>query len=547
MTSSEAGSDQTSLSSCFPPGLGSTRRHSFEDSTSSERTSSLSSSTKANPNASSTNEVFGSNQKGSAQRGTFPSLAERCLDAFYQFFHGAHPFVVPKPFLHQFFYTGRLDPLMAAMRWVGSLYIDFGAGSQSLLDEACHQVFSSSGPRDVFLLQAMMILLISFDGRGDCDRAKDTLLDAETLAIELALNTRPFALLHGQGSQVLEESLRRTWWELYVVDGTFAGARRVTNFALFDIPTDVALPCEEAEFQSGEIPPPRYLDELDERHFTDDDRKFSSFSYRILSARNLARCLRVPSIAEAGEDEMARLEGFLTDWRLNLPAGKRTPVDRYGCVDEMMFQAFMLNYATSLLIHQPLSQLGVLQSMNVSADSPYALFTEVITGQALNTHTRHALASATDISNLITHRVPILSHTHFFTCAIAASSTVHLAKWSLHFMQYDDDDIRRYLRLNIGALEELSAVWPVAAVVKGKVQAAARELYQTKKAAQATPRFWIDFTNEQGNGLRASHEWNPGEAEQPPDHGQHDSDYDYDSTGLGSTQRSSVDGGEDQG
>lgn len=416
---------------------------------------------------------------------------------------------------------------MAAMRWVGSLYIDIGPSRQSLLEEACVRVYSSSNSRDVFLLQAMMVLLVGLDGNGDHERSREMLADAQELAIELAVNTRPFAILHGQGIPVLEESLRRTWWDLFIIDGMCSGAHRITNFALFDVPTDVALPCEEKEFLSGEIPPPRYPEELEERHFTHDDREFSSYAYRILSSRNLGRFLRTPSITDASDVEIARLEGLLTDWRLNLPASKRTAIDRDGHVDEMMFQAFMTNYAASLLLHQPLSQLDTSQSKNITACAPYR---EVSSGRVLNAHTRHAIASATDISNLITHRVPILSHSHFFSCVIAASSTVHLAKWALHFVQYDDDDLRRQLRLNIGALDELSTVWAAAGAVKAQVQQAARELYQAKKAAQATPQFWMGFTNEQVSGFMAGDEWVLGEVEHGHDSGQHDSEHNDDNT-----------------
>lgn len=553
---SEAGSsDQMSLaSSYFPASVGSTRGNSPEGSTPSDRKTSASPGTQLYALApSSSNEIFSpeANTASSSRRGALPSLAERCLDAFYQFFHGAHPFVVPRHFLHHVSPSGRTEPLMAAMRWVGSLYIDIGSTRQSLLEEACHRVYSSSSPRDVFLLQAMMVLLVGLDGTREHDKARETLLDAEKLAIDLAINTRPFALLHGQGIPVLEESLRRTWWELFIIDGMYASVHRLTDFALFDVPTDVALPCEEKEFLSGEIPPPRYPDELDERHFTDDDREFSSFSYRILSSRNLGQYIRTPSITDASEQEIAKLEGLLTDWRLNLPASKRSAINSHGEVDEMIFQAFMMNYGASLLIHKPLSQLDTSQSKSITACAPYR---EVASGRALNAHTRHAIASATDISNLITHRVPILSHTHFFTCVIAGSSTVHLAKWALCFVQYDDDDLRRQLRLNIGALDEFSTVWSAAGAVKEQVQQAARELYQAKKAAQATPQFWTGFSSEQVSGFVAGDEWVLGEVEgghghdqgQPGPSSQYESEQKDDSASQSGAQGGPVDHDEGQ-
>lgn len=112
-------------------------------------------------------------------------------------------------------------------------------------------VYSPITPRDAFLVQAMMLLVIGLDGAGQYNKGKDLLKDAKELAIEIGLNTRPFAVLYGQGVAVLEESWRRTWWELYILDGMFSGVHRVTDFTLFDLPADVALPCEESQYTTG--------------------------------------------------------------------------------------------------------------------------------------------------------------------------------------------------------------------------------------------------------------------------------------------------------
>lgn len=50
---------------------------------------------------------------------------------------------------------------------------------------------------------------------------------------------------------LLEESWRRTGWDLYIIDGMITGGRRESNFVLFDVAADVLLPCEEDEYLSG--------------------------------------------------------------------------------------------------------------------------------------------------------------------------------------------------------------------------------------------------------------------------------------------------------
>lgn len=180
-----------------------------------------------------------------------PTPGERCLDSFYQNFHAAHPFVMPKQYLLRIAKDGTLEPLLAAMRWVGSLYIDAGPSRQSFFEEAYRLAYEPGRPKDGFLVQAMLVLIIGLDGSCQQEKARELLADVERIAVQIGLNTRPFASLNSRGMPVLEESWRRTWWDLYVVDGMIAGVHRTTNFLLYDVPVDVALPCEEYQFLSG--------------------------------------------------------------------------------------------------------------------------------------------------------------------------------------------------------------------------------------------------------------------------------------------------------
>lgn len=180
------------------------------------------------------------------------SIADRCLESFYAHSFASHPFLLPKDalFRHMRKTGHKLDHLVAAIRYVGALYLDAGPARANFLDEALRLVRSPATPKDGFLVQALLLLIVALDGSCQQDQARELLGEAEAIALEIGLNTRQFAAQHGQGSPVLEESWRRTWWDLYVVDGMVAGVHRVTNFALYDMPADVALPCEEAEYLS---------------------------------------------------------------------------------------------------------------------------------------------------------------------------------------------------------------------------------------------------------------------------------------------------------
>lgn len=145
------------------------------------------------------------------------------------------------------------------------------------------------------------------------------------------------------------------------------------------------------------------------------------------------------------------------------------------------------------MLHQPHSQLDSSPARSVTSCAPHQ---PVPSGEAFNAHTRHTIAAACEISRMVTHAVPLLSHTHFFTCVLTLSSIVHLNKWALYFIQ-DEDDLRQQIRLNIGALQRISTVWRNAQTAGGQVKSVAQEIYRAKKAQQISPAFWVAFTQEQ--------------------------------------------------
>jgi hypothetical protein len=102
-----------------------------------------------------------------------------------------------------------------------------------------------------FLVQAILLLIIGLDGNRQHKRAKKLMAEAQDISIQIKINTNLFAITNGQGIPILEESWRRTWWELYVVDALMSGVHQTDTFALYDVPTDVALPCEEYQYLTG--------------------------------------------------------------------------------------------------------------------------------------------------------------------------------------------------------------------------------------------------------------------------------------------------------
>ncbi|KAI0527726.1 hypothetical protein F5B22DRAFT_1458 [Xylaria bambusicola] len=422
------------------------------------------------------------------------SIPEQCIDAFYFYFYPGHPAVLPKAHIMNMAKERNIEHLLAAMRWVGSLYLPIGPARATFFEETMRLLYAPETPKDGFLVQAMIIAIIGLDGCRQNDKARDILSDAERIAIELGLYTRPYATTHGCGNPRLEESWRRTWWDLFVVDGMIAGVHRQTNFLLYDFTADVGLPCEEHEYLSGKIPRPMYLEDFDDQLFSGEDREFSSFAYRVASIRNLGRMMRLPGSGFSPEESVDRIESLLSNWRLHLPKSKRDCLNKDGQLDEMMFQAFMINHACTIILHQPLSQLDSSPTRDVTACAPHRA---VQSGDNFNLHTRHIISAACSISKMVTYNVPITSHTHFFTCVLTLSSIVHLSKWAAVYFIQDEEDLRQQIRLNIGALNKLSSVWRAAETAGGQVKGVAQEIYRSRKAQQNNPQFWEGLTHEQ--------------------------------------------------
>lgn len=215
------------------------------------------------------------------------TMADRCIDSYYYHFFPGHPSVLPKDRLLRMSKERNLDHLLAAMKWAGSLYIEIGPSRATYFEEAMRLIYAEETPKDGYLVQAMLILMVGLDGSCQQEKTREILSDVERIAIEIGLFQRSYATTYGQGNPVLEESWRRTWWDLFVVDGMIAGVHRQTNFLLFDIVADAGLPCEEHQYLSGvSVPLALY-------------RKISlTWSHRRYRGRSSSRISRTKSLAE---------------------------------------------------------------------------------------------------------------------------------------------------------------------------------------------------------------------------------------------------------
>ncbi|KAF3919005.1 hypothetical protein ABW20_dc0110496 [Dactylellina cionopaga] len=227
------------------------------------------------------------------------------------------------------------------MRFIGSFYAP-SAPHQSFRDAADFTLFQQNAPRNSFTVQAMLLFAIGLHADNLQERSgqvKDIAID---MALELGMNLEGFAEAAGEGDPVIEESWRRTWWELYFLDGIFAGVHQRDCFRLWSVECTVPLPCEEAEYLTSRIPSTRSLVDFDERYFSEDQRPFSSYAYRVEAVRILGQVLACGGSDNPDDPRVDSADSSLVNWMLHLPANKKELVDKDGKVDEMLFQAHMV-------------------------------------------------------------------------------------------------------------------------------------------------------------------------------------------------------------
>lgn len=191
----------------------------------------------------------------------------KCFEAFYHYFFPSHPFVLPKANIVQYFRTRSLHHLEAAIQFVGSHYIADAPTQQyaTVIDNLLSDV---NVVQDAFLVQSMLLVAIALDGDHQREMTIELLTRAHSLALKLGLNDAAFAVTYGESSSILEESWRRTWWEIYVIDGMVAGVHQKSSFRSYGMGQDVGLPCGELEYLSGVRASPRGRNIADKHHRT---------------------------------------------------------------------------------------------------------------------------------------------------------------------------------------------------------------------------------------------------------------------------------------
>ena len=179
------------------------------------------------------------------------------IDLYYKHFHGFHPCVMPQWNLQSWLQDPTkqaiVDPLVAVLRFIGSIY-GRSSGTPQLKGHCRDLLYHTQLPpgpvQRAFIIQSRLLFSIALYWSRDMDEARSILNQAINDAFDLGMHHRKFASQYGSGDPVIEESWRRTWWQIYIVDAYHAAIVRTPNF-LARVDATVDLPCEESEYESG--------------------------------------------------------------------------------------------------------------------------------------------------------------------------------------------------------------------------------------------------------------------------------------------------------
>lgn len=115
------------------------------------------------------------------------------------------------------------------------------------------------------------------------------------------------------------ESMRRAWWELYVMDIFMMILLKTTTFQCSTEPPGVALPCEETVYNGGcEIRNrARCLNQT--KNFCREDHVFSSLRYRTETIMVLCRFVVLNRLRDCYRDHLQAVENTPVSGMIHLP------------------------------------------------------------------------------------------------------------------------------------------------------------------------------------------------------------------------------------
>ncbi|KAL4974659.1 hypothetical protein BDW66DRAFT_152693 [Aspergillus desertorum] len=416
------------------------------------------------------------------------SINEQFLAQYYSFFHAAHPCVLPQWALRQrLANNGRdLQALVAVVQFIGSVYAKSSLSASLKVEaEAAVSSIGTNSPITGFDVQAVLLLSIAIYWANEPEKAMSLLDNAIAIALDLGMQRQEYAYANGNKDPLLEECWRRTWWQVYMTDAHIAGSTSTFPFRTSKIEMSCDLPCDEAEYESGQILRPRTLQDYDMREFLDDDgRLFSSFAELVGLTRGLDLALASRQGMTIGNAPgiCANADATATAWRSLLHPSKTDLIRGDGTVDELLFKANMIIQTYVVELHRQLSTLSYtpIESIAHCSPPPPPESLRGCNSPECQLHTAKVLRAIDAFDDLLTLPTNIATHTPFIICMISNLVIAHLAACRFHYQGQALKLARERIRLSMGALKVLGEYWTTGQRTYREVGVVAREILGLK-------------------------------------------------------------------
>lgn len=174
------------------------------------------------------------------------------IQLYYQNFHDSHPFLLPRRCLDGQLAESLPPYLISAMRLVGASY-HYDQSVKDFHRKTAWSATTDSVPSSGFKVQAMLLIAIAEHAHGFALRSIQIIRSAIDVALELGMDKPSFASQISQGNAVLEESWRRTYWELYVVSSMISVMGDNVPLPLNGIKVALQLPCDDRIYAAGKV------------------------------------------------------------------------------------------------------------------------------------------------------------------------------------------------------------------------------------------------------------------------------------------------------
>ncbi|KAM5355364.1 hypothetical protein ACJ41O_002010 [Fusarium nematophilum] len=247
---------------------------------------------------------------------------------------------------------------------------DENVDSTSLRNKAYKMASDPSLPVTVWSVQALLCICIAAFGEGHVKNCEAWFGKTVEMALQLGLQHKSFA--DGAESPVLAESYRRTYWGLYTHGSLRTVREHLGHYQLYSTLATTELPCEEWEYQTGNIPTPVTFEEYRNKSLRD----YSSWAHLVgltrICGERVVPLLNVgnranPEVADNADDQ-------IITWLIDLPHWKKEFVRHDGSVDLVFYHALGIAFGLRIRIQLHLNGAGVAFGVRELAKRSSSIF-----------------------------------------------------------------------------------------------------------------------------------------------------------------------------